>query len=100
VKEYTDIVYRYYPKGIYVSDPRYPSTPENVRQWNLIEDARKNKADNIHFENMMAELSRYLNCYDHEDFSLRGAFDLCRKSVLHLPKNHHNEEYPYCVICI
>jgi len=73
VKEYTDIVYRYYPKDIYVSAPRYPSTPENVRQRDLIEDASQNKANNIPFENMMAELSRYLNCYDHEDFSLRGA---------------------------
>jgi hypothetical protein len=98
--EFTDIVYRYYPKDIYVSDPRYPSTPENVRQWNLIEDARKNKEDNTHYENMITELNHYLNCSSYEDFSLRGAFDLCRKSVLHLPKNLHHIDYPYCVICI
>ena len=47
---------------------------------------------------MTAYISKSSNCENYQDFSLRG--DLCRKGMLFLPKNHYNEDYPCCVVCV
>jgi hypothetical protein len=96
--EYLETIYQYYPKGIDTSDLKYPHSPENLRQWALIEDERRNEKSSQHFGNMAEVLVKYLNCSAYEDFSLRGVFDLCRKAVLYLPNNFYNEEFPCCVV--
>jgi hypothetical protein len=73
----------------------YSYTSECIRQWEFIESSRENTA---HFENMTKMLSEQLHCENYQDFSLRGVFDLCRKSILFLPVNSSNTEYPCCVI--
>ena len=95
MKDYLDIIYELYPKDIYASDLNYPYTPENIKQWELIETSRKN---NQYFEDMTTMLAKQLNCEGHQDFSLRGIFDLSRKAILFLPKNSHTVDYPCCVI--
>jgi hypothetical protein len=68
MKDYLDIIYELYPKDIYASDLNYPHTPQNIKQWELIETSRKN---NQYFEDMTIMLAKQLNCEGHQDFSLR-----------------------------
>ena len=97
MKEYLNIIYDLYPKDIYPSDLNYPYTPENIKQWGLIEEERKS---NEYFEDMVTMLAKFLNCENHQDCSLRGVFDLSRKAILYLPKNSKTIDYPCCVINI
>lgn len=98
MNEYLDTIYSLYPKDIHPSDLNYSSTPENIKQWDIIEAARSDHESNRYFEEFTKALVLRLNCQNAQEFSFRGTFDLCRKAVLFLPNNYHHEEYPCCVI--
>lgn len=91
------MIYCLYPVNIDPGDIEYSYTQKIENLWELIFRARE---ENHAFTEMIAEIHKDLNCISSRDFSLRGIPDLCRKSLLRLPLEQENQQFPFCVVNI
>lgn len=71
-----NIIYQYFPNGLFASDLNYSFTPECIKQWEII---ARERDSNDFFNKLSGDLSKKLNC-NLQDLSLRGIFDLSKKS--------------------
>lgn len=96
MKEYLDIIYKYYPKDIDASDLNYFYTPEMQRYVKLQDDCIKNSQTFDALSSMIAgEFNQLTN-----DYSLRGIFDCSYKAIFYIPENLNIKNFSICAFYV
>jgi len=79
-----DIIYRYYPKDKYPSDPEINKTKEAIRYWKNLELYQMNKGN---FPDLITRVEKIIPQSTIDDYSLRGAFDPSFKARVFFAEN-------------
>ncbi|MDB5138591.1 MAG: hypothetical protein JWR12_507 [Mucilaginibacter sp.] len=96
MKEYLDIIYKYYPKDIDASDLNYSNTPEIGRYIQLQNYYIKNTQT---FDTLSAKIADEFNQLPM-DYSLQGIFDFSYKAILYIPESLNIKNFSICVFYV